>query len=433
MKRFGWLILFCVVPGLLLLVTGQGICDVSPGDVLDKTNWEKAKGLLPDEIIGWIKKGDFVLQVGELNYKPYDYQAPYVLEALSTNKGRYVLDEDDWIVEKATGKRGQHIIGHPFPEIDPEDPKVGEKIVYNFFYTGHSSGNFIAPLHTNYIRKSGYARSTRGEMHNMTMDGNPVSVKLDNPDDVEKYTLFVARSPYDIAGAAVVTWRYLDPQKSDNQFTFLPAIRRVRRMSSGNRSDAMFGSDGALDDSGGFDGKVTSMEWKFLRKQEALLPYASAVPTGLVKGEEEGWHSLEDIEVTIYGYEKEGWQGSQWAPVNWLWVKKPVIVLQVKAKDPYYNYGIQHLWVQTETWGTVYKQVFDKAGASWKTLMVQTRYFESTDKAFRLVHAGDQVIIDERVNHATITRGPMPAEIWDYFPEMDVNDYSLAGFQKFCK
>ena len=45
----------------------------------------------------------------------------------------------------------------------------------------------------------------------------------------------------------------------------------------------------------------------------------------------------------VYGYEKEGWQGGQWAPVNWLWVKKPVVILELKAKDPYYNYGIQHL------------------------------------------------------------------------------------------
>jgi len=433
MKRFGWLILFCVVPVLLLFVTGQGICDVSPGDVLDKTNWEIAKGLLPDEIIGWIKKGDFVLQVGELSYKLADYLPAYVCKARSANVGKYMLDEDGWIVEKATGKRGQHIIGHPFPNVDPEDPKVGEKIVYNFFYTGHSSGNFVTQLHTDYIRKSGYARSTLGEMHNMTMVGNPTSVAQDNPDDVEKYTLFVARSPYDIAGAAVMTWRYLDPQKPDNTFTFLPAIRRVRRMSSGNRSDAMFGSDGSVDDSGCFDGKVTSMEWKFLRRQEALLPFVSAVPTRLVKGEEGAWNSPEDIEVMIYGYEKKGWQGAQWAPVNWLWVKKPVVVLQVKAKDPYYNYGIQHIWVQTETWAAVYKQIFDKAGAYWKTVFAQPRYFESADKAFHLVHAGDQLIIDERMKHATLTRGPMPAEIWEYLAEMDANDFSLAGFQKFCK
>lgn len=418
---------------LLLYISAEGLCDVSPGDVLDTTNWEKAEGLLPDEIIGWIRKGDFVIEIGELNYKPSDNLPPFALQALRENRGKYALDGKNCIVESETGKRARHIIGHPFPEVDPNDPKVCEKIVYNCFYTAHANGSFIAYLHTDYIRRSGHGRSTKGEMRNMAMDGNPKSAAGDNPDGVEKYTLFVARSPYDIAGAAVMTWRYLDPEKQDNTFAFLPAVRRVRRMSSGNRSDAMFGSDAAVDDAGGFDGKVTSMEWKFLRRQEALVPFPSGTLERLVKSEEGGWRSSGDIGVMVYGYEKEGWQGAPWAPVNWLWVKKPVVVLEVRAKDPYYNYGVQHLWVQTETWGVVYKTIHDKAGKYWKTFLAQPRYFESEDKEFHLAHAGDQVMIDERVNHATIFRGPMPTEIWKYFAEMHRDDFSLAGFQKFCK
>ena len=46
-----------------------------------------------------------------------------------------------------------------------------------------------------------------------------------------------------------MTWRYLDPEKEDNNFGILPQIRRVRRMSSGNRSDALLGSHFAVDDS----------------------------------------------------------------------------------------------------------------------------------------------------------------------------------------
>ena len=431
--RFRLLTFFVLTPCLVLLMTSQGLCDVSPGDVLDKTNWEEAEGLLPDEIVGWIKKGDFVIEVGELNYKIPDYLPPHALRASRENMGKYVLDENDGIVEKETGKRGNRIIGHPFPQIDPEHPKACEKMVYNTFYTGYVGGSFLAYLRFDYLRRSGYIRTTHGEMHNLMMVGNPKSVARPNPDDVEKYIIFVGKSPYDIAGSAVMTWRYLDPQKPDNTFAFVPAIRRVLRMSSANRSDAMFGSDGAVDDAGGYDGKVTAMEWRILRKQEALAAFPSAAPGRVNKGEEGGWLSSEDIEVTVYGYEKEGWQGAQWAPVNWLWVKMPVYVLEMKPKDPYYNYGIQHLWVQTETWGPVYKTIYDKAGEYWKTFIVEGRCFESKDKGFHHVHAGDQLIIDERSNHATVTRGPMPTDLWEYDTELEENDFSLAGFQKFCK
>ena len=278
MRRFSLQTVSAFALCLALLQPTQAFPDVSPGDVIDKTNWQKAEGLVPDELLGWIKKGEFTLEVGELNYNPRDYEPPYALEALSANKGKYALDENGWIVEKETGKRWENIVGHPFPEIDLEDPKVGEMIVYNRSYTQYIGGNVVAPFSTDYVKDSGYGRSTKGLMHNMVMDGNPKSVERRNPDRVEKYQIFVARSPYDIAGTAVMTWRYFDPQKQDNTFAYVPAIRRVRRMSSGNRSDALFGSDFAVDDAGGYDGKVTAMEWKFLRKQEALVPFPSSSP-----------------------------------------------------------------------------------------------------------------------------------------------------------
>lgn len=44
---------------------------------------------------------------------------PHAVGGLRTKVGKHEVDENDWTVEKDTGKRGQHIIGHPFPEIDP--------------------------------------------------------------------------------------------------------------------------------------------------------------------------------------------------------------------------------------------------------------------------------------------------------------------------
>jgi len=32
------------------------------------------------------------------------------------------------------------------------------------------------------------------------------------------------------------------------------------------------------------------------------------------------------------------------------------------AKDRYYNYGPQHLWIDAETYGCTYKVIHDKAG-----------------------------------------------------------------------
>ncbi len=427
------LTVFVFAACLVLLMTSQGFCDVSPGDVIDKTNWEKAEGLLPESMLNWLKNGKVVLEIGELSYNPEEYHPPFALESLKTNIGKYALDEHDGIVDATTGKRPRNIIGFPFPEIDPNDPKAGTKILYNKDYVQYIAGNARGVFIAHYINRSGYSRSTRGAMLNMVMDGNPKSAVRPNPDRVEKYQIFIARSPFDIAGSAIMTWRYFAPRKEDNTFAYLPAIRRVRRVSPGNRSDALFGSDMAVDDASCYDGKITAMEWKLLRKQEALLPFSFKDPGRIIKNEDGEWESSENIKKFTHGYEKEGWQGAPWAPLNWVWVKQPVYIIEVRAKDPYYNYGSQELWVYEGNWLPHYKIVNDRAGKYWKAVMMAMAFFETRDKSMRLTYAGGQAVIDDRADHATLISGPTPTDIWQYDAEMDEDDFSLAGFQKFCK
>jgi len=433
MMRSRRLAVFVLAACLVLLVTPQGFCDVSPGDVIDKTNWEKVEGFLPEPILNWLKNGKVVLDIGELNYNPDVHHPTFALESLKTNIGKYALDENDGIVDSKTGKRPKNIIGFPFPEIDPDHPKAATKMLYNKDYIQYIAGNARAVFKADYINRSGYSRSTTGAMLNMVMDGNPRSAAKPNPDRVEKYQIFIARSPYDIAGSAIMTWRYLAPQKEDNTFAYLPAIRRVRRMSPGNRSDTLFGSDMSVDDASCYDGKVTAMEWKVLRKQEALLPYNFKDPGLLVKNEAGEWESSENIKKFTHGFEKEGWQGAPWAPLDWVWVKQPAYVIEMKAKDPYYNYGPQELWVYQGNWLPHFKIINDRSGKYWKAVIMAMGLFESRDKEMRLTYAGEQVVIDERADHATLISGPTPTDIWQYDVEMDVDDFSLAGFQKFCK
>ena len=433
MTRSRFVTIFILAMSLVPLITSQGFGDVSPGEVLDQTNWEKAKGVLPEPVLNWIKNGAVVLEVGALNYNPDVWHPAFALESMKTNIGKYALDENDGIVDKATGKRPEHIIGFPFPDVKADDPQMATKTLYNKDYVQYIAGNARAVFAAQYINRSGYARSTTGAMHNMVMDGNPKSVARRNPDRIEKYQIFVARSPYDIAGSAVMTWRYLSPSKEDNTFAYLPAIRRVRRMSPGNRSDTLFGSDMAVDDASCYDGKIAAMEWKLLRRQEALLPFNFTDPGGLVKNDRGEWESSEKMKKFVYGYEKEGWQGAPWAPLNWVWVKRPVYVIEVKAKDPYYNYGPQELWVYEGNWLPHYKIINDRAGKYWKTVMMAIGFFENPEEKMRLTYAGEQVVVDERADHATLISGPTPTDIWQYDAEMDEDDFSLAGFQKFCK
>ena len=111
----------------LVAAVNAARADVSPGDVIDKTNWEKVQGLLPDPVLEWVKKGDFILNIEVPNFELADCFPPYQIRAFETNVGKYELDAKGGIIEAATGKAVEQIVGLPFPKIAEDDPETGRK------------------------------------------------------------------------------------------------------------------------------------------------------------------------------------------------------------------------------------------------------------------------------------------------------------------
>jgi hypothetical protein len=419
--------------GFLVVAVNAARAEVSPGDVIDKTNWEKVQGLLPDPVLEWVKKGDFILDIEVPNFELADCFPPFQIRAFETNVGKYELDAKGGIIEAKTGKTAEQIVGLPFPKIAEDDPRLAEKLMQNNHYLGFLVGNVRIHFQSVYLNRSGYVREGGLLGMQMPMVGHPGAAKIPNPSRMKKCSLGIIKTPYDAAGSALMTWRYLDPDKHDNSFGYAPAIRRVRRMSAGNRSDSLWGSDFAVDDSGGFDGKVTAFTWKFLRKQEALLPILDVDPARIVKNDRGEWETTSGIKPLIYGYQKKGWQGAAWAPTNLCWIKRSFYVLEMVSKDRYYNYGKQHLWISAETYSCSYKVIHDRAGDYWKTLFIAGVPCESDDKSMRLLTRTSQQMIDDRTDRSGVLQDCTPQNIWTFFAELDPNYFSLAGFQKLCK
>ena len=422
-----------LVIGLIVASVHVAGADVSPGDVIDKTNWEKAQDLLPEPVLEWVKKGEFILHIRELKYRVRDFFPPFQMEAFKTNVGKYELDADGGIVDAKTGETPEHVIGIPFPVIAEDDPRRAEKLMQNNHYLTYTSGDLRFPFQGIWLNPSGFERETESVMLQMALDGYPGALKTPNPGNIEKYMILAMKKPYDLSGSSVMTWRYRDPNKQDNSFAYSPMIRRVRRMSAANRSDALMGSDLAVDDANGYDGKVTAFTWKILRKQEALLPALDIEPVRIVQNNLGEWETTKGIKPIIYGYKKEGWQGAAWAPTNLVWVKRPVLIIEMNAKDRYYNYGTQHIWFDPELYGCAYKVIHDRAGDYWKTLFISAAACESEDKSMQFYTISSQQMIDDRLRHSTVIEDVSPRNIYAHFAKMDVNYFSLGGFQKFCK
>jgi hypothetical protein len=273
-------------------------------------------------------------------------------------------------------------------------------------------------------------------MENVFIDayytGFPAAEKLPNPDGIERYNIMNVVRPYDLAGTTVMLWRYLSDARDVN-FSYLPVIRRVRRMSPASRSDALLGSDFAQDDILGYEGKVADFEWKLIEKKEALVPFFSQDPVLIERNEKGEYPASKKFQPIIYGYQKKGWNAAPWCPINSVYTKRSVYVIELKPKDPYYNYGTQYLWMDAEASMPAYKLIFDRGGKFWKFVLVHLLPHKSSDGKLDCVGAGDHVVVDVLRDHATRLSNLNLGKEYTLNAVVDYNDFSLAGVQKYCK
>jgi outer membrane lipoprotein-sorting protein len=83
--------------------------------------------------------------------------------------------------------------------------------------------------------------------------------------DLEKKIMFFV-SPADVYNTSFMNWSYDEVGKDDDQWIYLPAMKRVKRISSDSKSDYFMGSDFTYDDLG--DRHPSADVHKLLREEE---------------------------------------------------------------------------------------------------------------------------------------------------------------------
>jgi hypothetical protein len=432
MKETYKLGIFVVSLSFFIFLSTAASADVSPGDVIDKTNWQKVEGLLPDSVLNWVKEGDFVLNIAELAYDPKGFITPPYKKSLVDNVGKYDLNEEGVIIDKETGKSPDFVEGIPFPGVDLAEPTAGTKVMHNRGYYWAQKGNAKVRNEAIWVGEGGYEREISNDLLILYLDGYPGARSFRNPDAFLKKSLIAVDYPYDVSGFSILSWRYRD-ERADVTVAYVPAIRRVRRMSPANRSDSFLGSDFCVDDPNGYDGKVELITWKVVGQRETLVPFRSTKPQRMVWNKRGELVTTSDICPVVHGYESEGWQGAPWALVSPVWVKRHLILIEGIAKDPYYNYGKMVIWYDSEFHIPKYKIIYDRAGDYWKTMIVSNGGYVTDDESGRYMSPDIHLVVDDRARHASLIRGASKKNIWQYHVELDLADFTLGGFQKYCK
>ena len=82
--------------------------------------------------------------------------------------------------------------------------------------------------------------------------------------DMEKNIMFF-QSPADVKNTSFMSWSYDDENKSDDQWIYLPALKKTKRISSDSKNDYFMGSDFTYDDLG--DRKLDDDTHELLREE----------------------------------------------------------------------------------------------------------------------------------------------------------------------
>lgn len=135
--------------------------------------------------------------------------------------------------------------------------------------------------------------------------------------DVDKSIMFF-KSPADVKNTSFMNWSY-DSDQADDQWIYLPALKKVKRISSDSKSDYFMGSDFTYDDLG--DRKLNADKHKLLREET-----------------------------------KNG---------------KACYVIESKAKDEDYMYFKTITWIDKSTFVGVQKEFYDEDGDLLKILTIK--------------------------------------------------------------
>lgn len=326
---------------LLFFIPGQGSAADSalkPGDVIGPHNWQRVQGMVGENLLNRIKGGyTFKIKESRLRRHPKEY-----IEATEKYAGKVTL-----------GNRGEllnYVAGQPFPNLSASDPQAGLKLAWNVINNWQGDdfkdggGTATGKISTSIIEKTGSERRVESIRHEIRTRGR---VTLDPKPSFERYdhidwmAIRATDYPRDTSGTTTLEIRYVDPDREDDFYTYVPSIRRVRRSPPTQRCATMAPLELIFDDINFFSGKVTNFNYKFLGEKQMLGNFS---PRHLVVTRKTG----------------------DYLPLDEDWELVNTYVLEITPKDPSYCYPKKILYLDHHTLYRPWMTVWDAKGNLWK-------------------------------------------------------------------
>jgi len=369
---------------------------------LDQNNWQDAQNLLPEVVLKRVEKGEYAFDVQEAD--PVKFRHNYsdgFWRASEANDGKYDVDVDTCgLKEVATGKIPSFYYGYPFPKIDPKEPMAACKMAWNFEAANAMIEGAGATFTLNGLDASGEYKRIKLWLHFnyfLGRQGGPI----DNPENLRYVDLANVTEPLDVDGVAGLTKRLNDWTSQDEEWTYVPSTRRVRRINAATRSDPVGGLDIFADDLNCYGGKIEYYKWKLVGEGQVLAPLLSPDPF------KQTWVSKTRAEIPIpyfkAAYESAGSKGVPWLVVeNLVMVPRPVWIIEGESQDPYYNFGRVIMYMDKDLYRIWWKLVHNRAGEYFYNTACAYHFSTNDDGTFSAVTPNMVVAVNDKVNRACL-------------------------------
>jgi hypothetical protein len=385
--------LIFVIMGYMLSFAEAQEFKIKPGVIITKKNYEN---YLP-ELEKHFPPGCFAHYINGLKNGyisiPVIEKRKYLLskgfrEATENNIGKCRVESGNMLLGWAAGM--------PF-----STPKTGAELAWNVYRRPICSDDLeFSAWFLLYNKKSELERKFKWTLWRKQWLG-----RVDIPPIPEmpgnKGALLVKESmrisePYDCKGFSMIRIRYEDIKKDDDVYSYIPAIRRIRRLTGADVTDPLLGSDCVPDDFECWRQKINPrMTFKILGTRDFLVS-----PTYT---------------------EKEKPSPSNFVSNGCLQVEleiRPLWILEVAINDPAYAYKRREIYVEKETLsGALYfGENYDQKGRLWRGMFTIINAQNSKSLQYKAGWAG--IYKDFLSGHHTI----MDNEPKITFPDTPVSE-----------
>jgi len=233
-----------------------------------------------------------------------------------------------------------HIAGVPFP-----NPKTGLEIAWNFDFNTRGDSSRFRRYTPNIDLANKAERPQEAECWELyfahRVDREPRPMLHNNKKKIHWAGFYHMYKPNEYANTRRYTLRYLDFDRDDDQYMYNSLTRRLMRLSTAHRTDAVEGSSIIYDDEYCWNGQIPRNSYTYLGRKEYLA----------VRHLDADVLERQSGQIIFNNIKRE---------------RISTLAVEVVSKDPSYIYSKRIWYVDPETYNILCSQVYDRNGRFWK-------------------------------------------------------------------